>query len=189
MNYIVCQNFKSTYPLVNKTRRRKLLIFLSSVNYNFLFLFKMLNISSMSIFTKFFYSYYSTIVMHYNLNNAWYFYKNILSSRNGMLTNNLSLSYNYWVVKYTNTFFKKKMLYNNNRVETTLNYTLPVKVLSFFVKKKTLNKLIVNILLMYLDPAYNYINYLSLTSGFIFAKNIFNNFMFINYFYFKINNY
>lgn len=124
----------------------------------------------------------------------WKFFKKLLVSGFGLVTDNLSKSVMYWSLKTLNTLIlnrisssNKKNLFKRNKISLlTSKYVEPVAIFSFSFQNKIYNSLMLSFLFMFVN------NYLSirvdfrLYYSFLIFNNNFSFYSFINLYYFKI---
>lgn len=130
---------------------------------------------------------------NYFSNYIFKFFKNILFFRLGLLTNQATLSYNHHLVSNLyNTIF----LFNNVKLLTPphkgfLNHRIfeIVVTVSFSFHKDTYNTLIFYIFNLLLTPYVSTKNQFELRHSYIILPSDFQLYLFINLFYFRINNY
>lgn len=120
-------------------------------------------------------------------------FKNLVYFRFGLITNQLTLSYNFHLINilYKNIIkFKNKNLLNiphkkglNARMLNIITTT------SFSFHNKTYNTLIFYIFNLLFLPYVSMLNEYELKYSYIVLPNFFELYLFINYFYFRVNNF
>jgi hypothetical protein len=124
----------------------------------------------------------------------WKFFKKILVSGFGLVTDNLSKSVIYWSLKTLDVLISnkcslssKKNLFKKNKLSlSTTKYIEPISILPFSFQNKIYNSLMLSFLFMFVN------NYLSIRVNFrlYYSFLIYNsNFLFYNFvnlYYFKI---
>jgi hypothetical protein len=150
--------------------------------------------------------FFSTL-LSYNNNNPWLlkfsnhyfsrsffaFFKNLLYSKFGLITNQATLSYNYHLV---DTLCKSVVLFKNvSLVRPPHSGGLNPRVLiiipttSFSFHKDTYNTLIFYIFSLLLTPYTSTLNEFKLRYSYIILPTHFQFYLFLNLFYFRINNF
>ena len=118
------------------------------------------------------------------------FYKTLIFKSKGLVTNNITNSYNYLTIKKSAELFNisnlQKITTHNNEIN---NYVKPIKVLNFFIKKYKFNKMVFIVLMYIIQFNIYYYNCTNFSYSFIYTPNIINFYNFYNYYYFKIYNY
>ncbi len=130
---------------------------------------------------------------NYFSKNLFFFFKNLLYFRFGLITNQATLSYNYHLVNTLHesvALFKDVRLLSvphvgglNPRVLTT------IPTVSFSFHKDTYNTLIFYIFTLLLTPYVSSLNEFDLKHSYVILPNHFQLYLFLNLFYFRINNF
>lgn len=130
---------------------------------------------------------------HYFSRNFFSFFKNLLYFRFGLITNQATLSYNYHLV---NNLLESITLFKNVKLlqiphEGGLNHRVlgVVPTVSFSFHKDTYNTLIFYIFTLLLNPYISSLNEFELKYSYVILPNHFQLYLFLNLFYFRINNF
>ena len=130
---------------------------------------------------------------HYFSRNFFSLFKNLLYFRFGLITNQATLSYNYHLV---NNLLESVTLFNDVRLlqvphEGGLNYRVlgVIPTVSFSFHKDTYNTLIFYIFTLLLNPYVSSLNEFELRYSYVILPNHFQLYLFLNLFYFRINNF
>ena len=86
------------------------------------------------------------ISYHYLFNFVFKFYKNFLISRRGLLTNNLTKSYNYKLIEITSNYIRKKKFKQLSYNRETRKYLKSISIIYFSLKNTKTKKLFSSIL-------------------------------------------
>jgi hypothetical protein len=119
----------------------------------------------------------------YLKNYIWRFFKNIITSNQGLLTNNLTKSYSFKIIKSVtqgleNSPTKKQWA----TIHKSTNYFNTIKVFNFLKPKKTLNLVVNALMVILLQSSNTYVNNLNFSYSFLILPNFYNFFYFYNFF-------
>lgn len=178
------QNFSNLSILLSKSRRVKALVKLLSLP-TFL-----TNLFSYTYFKVNSYVVNSAVKPFYLINYLFNFYKKLIIRDKGLITNNITKSYNYTVIFFTQKYLNNKNIKLTSKSNKCFsNYILPIKVINFSLKNHKLKKLYIYILLFLLSYNLTYLNCLNIFCSYLYKPYNLNFFIFYNNYYLKIYNY
>ena len=136
------------------------------------------------------YTYLKYLNLFYHSNSIWYFNNSNIFWKKASLTNNLNLSYDYWLLRnqldlMSLSGFKQR----RHSVNLLTRYVKTVKVFNFHFKNKKLSLIFILTFMCVFKLSWNYVNVKQLSVSHLVISNWFNFFIFNNYYYFKIYNY
>lgn len=130
---------------------------------------------------------------HYFSRNFFLIFKNLLYFRFGLITNQITLSYNYHLV---NTLLENvsplkyvQLLYIPHKEGLNPRILLVTPTVSFSFHKDIYNTLIFYIFTILLNPYIPSLNEFQLKYSYIILPSYFQLYLFLNLFYFRINNF
>lgn len=127
-------------------------------------------------------------IIHVSL--IWYFFQKSIFWKKGVIINNISLSYEYYLVRVVLSSVKISSLYHWERpIKPGRLYIRNIKLFNFFFKSKKLSLFYIIIFLSNFKFNTLYYNYSLLLYPYLFLTRGILFFIFNNNFYFKIHNY
>lgn len=174
------------YPIVPKSRRYKtyLCSVFMPINWNLILEFLLCkNFVNM-------YPYLKYLNLFYHNSSIWYFNSINIFWKKASLTNNLNLSYDYWLLKNQLSLLSFiSFTQKQHSIENLTRYTKTIKIFNFNFKNKKLSLMFILIFISVFKLDWNYVNTNQLSTSHLVISNWFNFFVFNNYYYFKTYNY
>lgn len=190
MELILVQNNHVSNLFLIKTRRYKALIKFYFTPFIIVFVYNNLykTMENRVLFPTCLYL--QKLKKFYMNDNIWFFLRTFIYKNSGLLTNNINKSYIFWMIYISHgvIFFKSKHLLTIFSSNTKL-YSKHIKIAPVALQKKSLQKVILFILLIFFKHYLPYINNFRMSYGFFFINNEFNFYLFYNLYYFKVHNY
>jgi hypothetical protein len=190
MEALLIQNNYTFNLVVVKTRRYRALLKLYSTPFIALTLHKQLVLMSRLVPTTESIPVLINIKSYYMKDNLWFFYRSIIYSNSGLLSNNISTSYTYKTLKCSYSFiFNKKFTNTSSLKVPSPAYAKHFQILPISVQKFSFKKMFLFVLfnLLLLNKAYS--NCINISYGFLILPTSFRLLWFYNFYYYKVHNY
>lgn len=179
------------YIFYLKTRRHRnlILLFQSPVYFTFLLLKLIHDAFPLSQYQTF--NYIQELSEYYLNLNLWFYYKHLYNRQNGILSNNLTHSCNFWTIynplKHLRVTKATKWLHVSK--SRPILYFTPVRILSISVQTKSLYKLVWIVLLILIKLYTPNLDYINISYAYTYFFTNFHFFCFLNAFYFRLYTY
>ena len=186
LEHLFLQNLQLLYPKLPKTRRYKYLtkLFIAPKLFSFTLNFAYLSHNLHKSFVL------NTKLLIFFINQTFGFFKNLLFTDSGLIHNNLSKSYAFWILKiYDELFLLKGFKLDLFRDFKPLNYSRCISIVGYSFNKKILNKAVLFLIFNFFKLYSPSRNFLRLSHGYVFLGKEFSLFYFYNFFYFRAFNY